>query len=90
MGNTDGFSEQYRCASALYLVSVLYQSRSIITDRGISAPVNGKEVIYGLNEIDNLYMYQLISNVQIIGSRTFYSQIIMHSCTPKNDVILDK
>ena len=40
--NTDGCAEQYRCASALYLMSVMSQTYSIIIDRGISARGNGK------------------------------------------------
>ena len=42
--NTDGCSEQYRCAYALYLMSVMSQTYFIIIDRGISAPGHGKEV----------------------------------------------
>ena len=49
--NTDGCAEQYICASALYLMSVLSQCHSIIIDRGISAPLHGKEVVGGLNSI---------------------------------------
>ena len=88
--NTDGCAEQYRWASSLYLMSVFSQSHSIIIDQGISEPVNGKQLIDSINNIGKRYMYQLISNVQLIGSRTFYSQIIMHSCTPKNDFSLAK
>ena len=55
--NTDGFAEQYRCASSLYLVSVLSQYHSIIIDRGIIAPRNGKEVVGGINSIDKRYIY---------------------------------
>ena len=40
--NTDGFAEQYICASALYLMSVMSQCYSIIFDQGISAPGHGK------------------------------------------------
>ena len=40
--NTDGCLEQYRCASALYLMSILSQCHSIIIDLGISAPAHGK------------------------------------------------
>ena len=43
--NTDGCAEKYRCASALYLMSVISQTYSLIIDRGISAPGNGKEVV---------------------------------------------
>ena len=43
--NTDGCAEQYRCASALYLMSVMSQTYSIIIDRGISEPGHWKEVV---------------------------------------------
>ena len=88
--NTDGCAEQYRCTSALYLMSVLSQLQSIIIDRGISATGHGKEVVDGINAIDKRYMYQLMSKVQLPGSRTFDSQILMNSCTPKNAVSLAK
>ena len=65
--NTDGCAEQYRCATALYLVSVLYQRHSVIFDWGISAPEHGKEVVDGLNAIYKRYIYQLISTVQLPG-----------------------
>ena len=55
--NTDGCAEQYRCASALYLLSVMSKTYSIITDRGISAPWHGKEVVDGLNSVDKCYIY---------------------------------
>ena len=41
-GNTDSCAEQYRCASALYVVSVLSQFYSVIIDKGISEHGNGK------------------------------------------------
>ena len=63
--NTDGCEEQYMCASTLYLMSVFSQCYSIIIDRGISAPGHGKEVVDGINYIDKLYIYQLMSNVQL-------------------------
>ena len=71
--NTDGCAEQYRCVSALYLMSVFFQYYSIIVDRGISAPGHGKEVVDGLNAINKLYIYQLMSNVQLPGSKIFDS-----------------
>ena len=69
--NTDCCEEQYKCASELYLMSALSQSHSIIIDRGISAPGHCKEVIGGLKAIDRRYMYQIISNYQHPGSKTF-------------------
>ena len=49
----------------------------------MSAPGHGKEVVDGLNAIDKRFVYQLMSNVQLRGSKIFDSHIIMHSCTQK-------
>ena len=88
--NADGCADKYRRATALYLISVLSQRHSIIFDRGLSAHGNGKEVFDGLNVIKKRYMYQLMSTVQLPGSKIFEKQILIHSCTPKNDVSLAK
>ena len=71
-------------------MSVLSKCHSIIFDRGISAPVHFKEAVDGLNTIYKRYIYQFMSNVQLPGSKIFASQILMHSCTPKNDFSLAK
>ena len=63
MGKTDGCAEQYRCASALYLMSVMSQCYSIIIDRGIGTPGHGKEVTDGIHAVDKRYIYQLMSTV---------------------------
>ena len=88
--NNDGCSEQYRCDSALYLMSFMSQCYSFIIDRGISAPGHGKELVDGLNNIDKRYIYQLMSNVQLPVSKIFDSSILMHYCTENNDVSLAK
>ena len=79
--NTDGCAEQYICASALYLMSVMSQTYSLIIDRGISAPGHWKEVVDGLNAVDKCYIYQLMSKVQLPGSIRFDSQIKIHTGT---------
>ena len=88
--NPDGWAEQYRCSTALYLMSGLSQRRSIIFDQGISELGNGKEVADGCNAIYKRYMYQLMSTVQLPGSKIFEKHILMHSCTPKKDASLAK
>ena len=62
------------------------QCYSIIIDRGISAPGNGKEVVYGLNSVDKRYIYQLMSNVQLPGSNRFDSHMQMNTVNQKYDV----
>ena len=62
-------------------MSVMSQTYFIIIDCGISAPGNGKEVVYGLNAVDKRYIYQLMFKVQLPGSVRFDSQIKMHTGT---------
>ena len=49
------------------------QCDSVIIDRGISEPGNGKEVVDGLNAVYTSYIYKLISNVQLPGKKIFDS-----------------
>ena len=69
---------------------VMPQCYSAIIDHGTNATGHNKEVVNGINSINKIYIYQLMSNVQLLGSKTFDLQILMHSCTPKNDVSLAK
>ena len=71
-------------------MSILSQCYSNIIDPGISEHVHGKDAVDGLNTIYKRYIYQLMSNVQLPGSKTFDSQILMHSCTENNYVSLAK
>ena len=52
--------------------------------------MNGKELVHGLNAIDKRYIYQLISNIQLSGSKIFDSQMQMQTITQNNDVSLTK
>ena len=57
------------------------QCYSIIIDSGISTPGHRKEVVDGINAVDKLYIYQLMSKVQLPRSVIFDSQIKMHTVT---------
>ena len=71
-------------------MSVMSQCYSVIIDQLISSPGHVKEVVGGLNAIAKHYIYQLMSNVLLTGSKIFYSRIIMHSCTENKYASLDK
>ena len=71
-------------------MSVMYQCCSIIIDQGIIAHEHGKEVLDGLNAVDKRYIYQLMYNVQLTGSKIFDSQIKMNTRNQNNDVSLAK
>ena len=71
-------------------MSVISRCYSIIIDQWISAPGYGKEVADGLNAIDKRYIYQLMSIVQLTGSKTFDLQMQMHADNQEDDVSLAK
>ena len=54
------------------------------------SPGHVKEVVDGLNAVDKLSIYKLISTVQLPGSKIFYSQMQMHTGNQKYDFSLDK
>ena len=76
-------AEKYICESELCLLSVISQRYSIIIDRGISAPGNGKYVGDGHNDVYKRYIYKYMSTVKLPGSVRFDSQIKMHTGTEK-------
>ena len=88
--NNYGFSEQYICAPALHLMSVMSQCYSIIIYQGISEPRNLKEVVDGLNDFDKRYIYKLMSTIQLPGSKRFDSQMQIHTGNQIDDVSLAK
>ena len=65
-------------------MSVLSQCHSIIFDWGIIAPGHGKEVVDGPNVTNTWFMYHLMSNVQLPGSKKSGKKMLMNSCTHKN------
>ena len=69
-------------------MSLMSQTYSVIIDLGISAPGHGKEVVYGINPVNKLYIYQLISKAKLPGSVIFDSQIQMHTGTENKDLSL--
>ena len=54
--DTDGCGKQYRCGTALYLLSVLATTWGITIDRAIGAPGHGKDLVDGLNAVDKVYL----------------------------------
>ena len=69
--NIDGFDEHNRCATALYLMSMLSQAVSVNIDCNISASLNGIEVLDGLNNINKRFLFQLMSTVKLPGVRGY-------------------
>ena len=56
MDGTDGCAKQYRCATAMYLLSLLASKYKVVIDRAIGAPGHGKSKIDGLNAVDKRFL----------------------------------
>eukprot|EP00957_Ditylum_brightwellii_P190783 14524120-Ditylum_brightwellii.AAC.1 len=54
MEETDGCAKQYRCASAINLLSTLSMKYNIVINRAVGAPGYGKDVVDGLNAVDTV------------------------------------
>ena len=53
---TYGCAKKYRCALAVYFITIVMLTFKIIIDIPIGSPVYGKDVLYGLNAIYISYM----------------------------------
>ena len=87
-GNTDGCAGHYRCATDLFLLSILSQPYNMIIDSDISAPGPGAEVVDGLNATDERFIFHLMANVQLPGGKRFDTQMSVHTETQNTDVSL--
>ena len=68
--NTHGCDENYRCETALHVLSMISQAYSIIIYHGVSVPGHGREVVDILNVTDKrfrLHLWKLCNWMVIKG-----------------------
>ena len=53
---TDGCAKQYRCATAIYLLSLVFVKFNIVINRAVRAPGHGKDKVDGLNATDKAFL----------------------------------
>ena len=70
-GNIDGCDENYRYYTELYLFSISSQASSFMIKYGISAPRHDIKIVDGLNATENRFLFQLMSNVKLTGSKGY-------------------
>ena len=83
-----GCDDHYRIATALYLLSMLSQEFSIITNCVIRAPGHNREVFDGLNDAKKRFLFQWMSTVQLLDEKCYDTHMVMHTVTRKSDVSL--
>ena len=86
--NNDGCAEQYCCATALYLLSMLSHEYNIIMDSGVGSLVHDREVVYGLNATYERFFSMLITTVQLHGAAAYDSQMVIHTSTAEIGISL--
>ena len=84
--NNDGFEEQYRCATVLYLLSMLAHACNIIIDRDVGTPGHLREVVGGLNANNKSFPSMLIKTVQLPGAAAYDSHMVIHTSTTNIDI----
>ena len=60
---------------------MLSQAYNIIVDRGVSVTGHDREVVYGFNFTDKRFLFQLIKNVQLYGTKKFGTEMVIRSQT---------
>ena len=60
---------------------MLSHSYNIVIYRGVGSPVNGKDVVDGLNVTDKRFLSMLTTTVQLPGVSTNNSHMVMHTST---------
>jgi hypothetical protein len=66
--NTDGCAKQYRCATAIHLLSMLATEFNITINRAVGAPGHGKDLVDGLNACDKQYLKQMMMRITLPGN----------------------
>ena len=87
--NTDGCAEQYRCETALYLLSIFTHVYNIIIDCGVVTSGYGREVVDGLNYTNKRFLSMLLKTVQLTGEKSYEPHMAMHTSTTNIDISLE-
>ena len=83
--NSDGCAKQYRCANAIYYLSIIAYKYGIIIDRAIGAPGHGKDIVDGLNAVDKQYLKGCMRTIKTADETEFdIKKIQIHSIHENN------
>jgi hypothetical protein len=66
--NTNGCAKQYRCATAIHLLSMLATEFNITINRSVGAPGHGKDLVDGLNGCDKQFLKKMMMRITVPGN----------------------
>ena len=61
---------------------------SINIDRSISSPGHGRELVDGINATNNIFLFQLLSTVQLPDAKIYDTHMVMQTGTRTSNVSL--
>ena len=82
---TDGCADQYRCTTALCLLSMLAHSYNIIIDHHFAAPRHGREVFDGFNDTYKDFLTVIMTKLQMPSVEAYNTQMVVHTSTMDTD-----
>jgi hypothetical protein len=77
--DTDGCGKQYRCGTALYLLSLLASPKHVVIDRAIGAPGHGKDIVDGLNATDKRFLKGKMCLIGSLEANNSAHRMVAHS-----------
>ena len=77
--NTYVCAEQYCCANALYLSSMLAHAYTIIIDRHVGSSGHGRYFFDGFNATDKWLISMLVTTVQLPGAEACDSHMEIYT-----------
>ena len=84
-----GCSEQYRCATTIYLLAMLADAYNTIIGCSFGATWHGREIIDGLNKT-YFFLSMLIIMVQLPGTSGYEKHMIIQSSTVNKDISFER
>ena len=88
-GNIYVYVEKYICDTVLYLLSILAHVYDIIINRSAGAPCHVQDIVDVLNFTDEQFIYILMKNLQVPGSKWYEDHVTIHTTTQKEDITLE-
>jgi hypothetical protein len=76
---TDGWAKQYRCATAIHLLSMLSVKYGITIDRQVGAPGHGKDIINGINAVNKNYISKSFCKTNMPEANNATNRILAES-----------
>ena len=77
--NIDRCANQYHCATAIHILSILTTEFNITINRAVDASIHGKDIVYGLNSYDKKDLNQMMTRITFPGNEETFGEDKNHT-----------